>query len=109
MTPNLGPGACQAIEDAMVLARWLIEGGAISDALRRYERLRSERAAMVVRQGLGGAKSASFAQGTASCELFLRSSFFGFRSLGLAYAHKGLVGNKKLLVGLQTETPARRS
>jgi 2-polyprenyl-6-methoxyphenol hydroxylase-like FAD-dependent oxidoreductase len=50
MTPNLGQGACQAVEDAVVLARSLHEGGATADALRRYERLRSDRAAMVVRR-----------------------------------------------------------
>jgi 2-polyprenyl-6-methoxyphenol hydroxylase-like FAD-dependent oxidoreductase len=50
MTPNLGQGACQAIEDAVVLARCLHEGGASADALRRYERLRSDRVAMVVRR-----------------------------------------------------------
>jgi 2-polyprenyl-6-methoxyphenol hydroxylase-like FAD-dependent oxidoreductase len=50
MTPNLGQGACQAIEDAVVLARCLNEGGATADALRRYERLRSNRVAIVVRR-----------------------------------------------------------
>jgi FAD-dependent urate hydroxylase len=48
MTPNLGQGACQAIEDAVVLARCLDEGGAIAEGVRLYERLRSERTAMVV-------------------------------------------------------------
>jgi FAD-dependent urate hydroxylase len=50
MTPNLGQGACQAIEDAVVLARCVREGGTTVDALRRYERLRSGRVAMVVRR-----------------------------------------------------------
>ena len=50
MTPNLGQGACQAIEDAVVLARCLNEGDASADALRCYERLRSDRVAMVVRR-----------------------------------------------------------
>ncbi len=50
MTPNLGQGACQAIEDAVVLARCLNEGDATAEALRRYERLRSARVAMVVRR-----------------------------------------------------------
>jgi 2-polyprenyl-6-methoxyphenol hydroxylase-like FAD-dependent oxidoreductase len=50
MTPNLGQGACQAVEDAVVLARSLNEGGATADALRSYERLRSDRVAMVVRR-----------------------------------------------------------
>jgi 2-polyprenyl-6-methoxyphenol hydroxylase-like FAD-dependent oxidoreductase len=50
MTPNLGQGACQAIEDAVVLARCLGEGGATAESLRRYERLRSARVAMLVRR-----------------------------------------------------------
>jgi 2-polyprenyl-6-methoxyphenol hydroxylase-like FAD-dependent oxidoreductase len=50
MTPNLGQGACQAVEDAVVLARCLNEEGATAEALRRYERLRSARVAIVVRR-----------------------------------------------------------
>ena len=50
MTPDLGQGAAQAMEDAVVLARCLQESGPTADALRRYERLRSARAAMVVRR-----------------------------------------------------------
>ncbi len=50
MTPNLGQGACQAIEDAVVLARCLGEGGATAESLRSYERLRSARVAMLVRR-----------------------------------------------------------
>jgi 2-polyprenyl-6-methoxyphenol hydroxylase-like FAD-dependent oxidoreductase len=50
MTPNLGQGAGQAMEDAVVLARCLREGGATADSLRRYGRLRCDRAAMVVRR-----------------------------------------------------------
>jgi 2-polyprenyl-6-methoxyphenol hydroxylase-like FAD-dependent oxidoreductase len=50
MTPNLGQGACQAIEDVVVLTRCLDEGDDTAEALRRYERLRSARVAMVVRR-----------------------------------------------------------
>jgi 2-polyprenyl-6-methoxyphenol hydroxylase-like FAD-dependent oxidoreductase len=50
MTPDLGQGAAQATEDAVVLARCLGESGATADALRRYEHLRSARTAMVVRR-----------------------------------------------------------
>jgi len=50
MTPDLGQGAAQAMEDAVVLARCLRDSGPTSDALRGYERLRSARAAMVVRR-----------------------------------------------------------
>jgi 2-polyprenyl-6-methoxyphenol hydroxylase-like FAD-dependent oxidoreductase len=47
MTPNLGQGACQAIEDAVVLARCLAER-CDPAALRRYEARRRRRANQVV-------------------------------------------------------------
>lgn len=52
-TPNLGQGACLAVEDAVVLARCLggaVETGGIVPALRRYEGLRHRRAAGIVRR-----------------------------------------------------------
>jgi 2-polyprenyl-6-methoxyphenol hydroxylase-like FAD-dependent oxidoreductase len=52
-TPNLGQGACLAIEDAVVLARCLDGAGGtggIVPALRRYERLRHGRVADIVRR-----------------------------------------------------------
>jgi FAD-dependent urate hydroxylase len=50
MTPDLGQGACQAIEDAVVLARSLGERGDVAAACRLYEDRRKERTASVVRQ-----------------------------------------------------------
>jgi 2-polyprenyl-6-methoxyphenol hydroxylase-like FAD-dependent oxidoreductase len=49
MTPNLGQGACQAIEDAVVLADAVRESGSVAAALRSYEARRIERTAAVVR------------------------------------------------------------
>jgi 2-polyprenyl-6-methoxyphenol hydroxylase-like FAD-dependent oxidoreductase len=55
-TPNQGQGACQAIEDALALARCLDNESAvdtaesISIALRRYEALRRKRTGNVIRQ-----------------------------------------------------------
>lgn len=49
MTPDLGQGACQAIEDAVVLAACLSEGRDVSQALARYEAARLRRVRMVVR------------------------------------------------------------
>ena len=49
MTPNLGQGACQAIEDAMVLARRLASIPDAAAALRAYESDRMPRTGMVVR------------------------------------------------------------
>ena len=49
MTPDLGQGACQAVEDAVALARVLESEGRIEDALGRYEAERRRRTAPVVR------------------------------------------------------------
>src|SRR4029453_407888 len=37
MTPNLGQGACQAIEEALLLAHHLAGGPAVESPLRRYD------------------------------------------------------------------------
>ncbi len=50
MTPNLGQGACQALEDAAVLARCLAETSDMAEALRRYEGLRTARTASIVQR-----------------------------------------------------------
>jgi 2-polyprenyl-6-methoxyphenol hydroxylase-like FAD-dependent oxidoreductase len=46
-TPNLGQGACQAIEDAIVLADQLRRAGNTEGALRAYEKLRQRRTARI--------------------------------------------------------------
>ena len=48
-TPNLGQGACQALEDAVVLAHCLRSVRPIDAALREYERLRIPRTTNIVR------------------------------------------------------------
>jgi 2-polyprenyl-6-methoxyphenol hydroxylase-like FAD-dependent oxidoreductase len=48
-SPNLGQGACQALEDAVVLAHCLGEARPIEAALRTYERLRLSRTTQIVR------------------------------------------------------------
>jgi 2-polyprenyl-6-methoxyphenol hydroxylase-like FAD-dependent oxidoreductase len=48
MTPNLGQGACQAIEDAFVLGRELARGASLEQGLRSYEKARVKRANAVV-------------------------------------------------------------
>ena len=53
MTPNLGQGACLALEDAVTLATLLTEvtpGGPLEEALTRYDRLRRRRAARLLRR-----------------------------------------------------------
>ncbi len=50
MTPNLGQGACQAIEDAVVLADCIAATDDVKAALRNYEAKRRKRANQIVRQ-----------------------------------------------------------
>ena len=48
MTPNLGQGAAQALEDAVALAAAFVGADAQSEALRAYERRRIPRTTMIV-------------------------------------------------------------
>ncbi len=48
MTPNMGQGACQAIEDAAILARCLTAEMSFASALKAYEARRLKRANAVV-------------------------------------------------------------
>ena len=50
MTPNLGQGACQAIEDAVVLAECVRAENDVASALRIYERKRMSRTADIARR-----------------------------------------------------------
>ncbi len=55
-TPNLGQGACQAIEDAVFLADSLLRRPQIEPALRHYEQRRRRRTARVTRQSWQGGR-----------------------------------------------------
>ncbi len=48
-TPNLGQGACQAIEDAYVLGKLLQKGVSIENTFKEYERLRRKKAHRIVK------------------------------------------------------------
>jgi 2-polyprenyl-6-methoxyphenol hydroxylase-like FAD-dependent oxidoreductase len=48
-TPNLGQGACQALEDAVALADCLAREGVTAAGLRRYEEARRRRTERIVR------------------------------------------------------------
>lgn len=50
MTPNMGQGACQAIEDAVVLASCIVSNKSLSFALKEYEQRRVKRTAEIIRQ-----------------------------------------------------------
>ena len=45
MTPNIGQGGCQAMEDAWVLAQCIAAAGSVPEALAAYEQQRAERVA----------------------------------------------------------------
>lgn len=55
-TPNLGQGACQALEDAVVLAHCLRGVRPVEAALREYERLRIPRTTAIVRDSWQGGR-----------------------------------------------------
>lgn len=59
-TPNLGQGACQALEDAVVLAHCLSEISPVETALRQYERLRIPRTSAIVRKSWQAGKALQF-------------------------------------------------
>ena len=48
-TPNMGQGACQAIEDAVVLGQCIAQEPSIANALTNYEKRRLARTAKVIR------------------------------------------------------------
>ena len=48
MTPNLGQGACQAIEDGLELAACLANGPTVESALKNYEASRTRRTSSIV-------------------------------------------------------------
>ena len=58
MKPNLGQGAAQALEDAVVLGECLSRSGAVEPALRDYERQRERRTAAVVRSSRQAVRAA---------------------------------------------------
>ena len=73
MTPNLGQGGCQAIEDGVVLGECLAAPGSVEDALRAYESRRVKRAnALVVRSHQVG-RVAQWENGAAR---FVRDALF---------------------------------
>ncbi|WP_164021206.1 FAD-dependent monooxygenase [Pyxidicoccus trucidator] len=81
MTPNLGQGGCQAIEDAVVLAECLARGDAVDASLTAYESRRRERANQIVDRSWRLGKLAQLESPTGR---FLRDSLFRLVPSGLA-------------------------
>ena len=65
MTPNMGQGACQAIEDALALALALEAHADPSEGLRYYETTRRQRANWFVNQSWGVGRMAHSVKATA--------------------------------------------
>jgi 2-polyprenyl-6-methoxyphenol hydroxylase-like FAD-dependent oxidoreductase len=47
-TPNMGQGACQAVEDAYVIGKLFKQGKSVEDIFFQYERLRMKKAHFIV-------------------------------------------------------------
>jgi 2-polyprenyl-6-methoxyphenol hydroxylase-like FAD-dependent oxidoreductase len=60
-TPGVGQGAAQAIEDAVVLAERLADGGDLATALGEYEQIRRPRAEAVLKMSRRADKAAQLA------------------------------------------------
>src|SRR5882724_9308040 len=56
MLPNAGQGACQAFEDAYILARWLEAGGNPAEAFANFRRIRIPRVHGVQRLSISNAR-----------------------------------------------------
>ena len=95
MTPNLGQGACQAIEDAVVLARCLRDGTNPAAGLRMYERERFERTNAIVQQsrqiGQVGQWSHALACRVRDALMRLTPSTAQMRQLGVDFELSGVI------------------
>jgi 2-polyprenyl-6-methoxyphenol hydroxylase-like FAD-dependent oxidoreductase len=72
MTPNLGQGACQAIEDAVALGQAFSETADVARALRLYEQARIQRANRIV---VLSRRVGQLAQWDSSVAIGLRNAF----------------------------------
>lgn len=73
MTPNLGQGGCQAIEDAVVLANELAHASTLEQGLRQYEQKRHPRTKKFVTQSR---MFTSIAHGQYAWSRLVRSTLF---------------------------------
>src|SRR5246127_4109417 len=68
MLPNAGQGACQAFEDAYILARWLAVESDPLEAFRNFKRVRIPRVHAVQRQSFANARFKHMRDSTAQKE-----------------------------------------
>jgi 2-polyprenyl-6-methoxyphenol hydroxylase-like FAD-dependent oxidoreductase len=76
MSPNLGQGACSALEDACVLAEELSRAASIPEGLRRYENARRLRVSSIglASRALGWVIQRETPLATACRDLWLRAT-----------------------------------
>jgi len=98
-TPNLGQGACQAIEDSVVIAACLRTPGRVEPGLLEYERRRMPRALQISRRSRNFGIVAQL-ENPAAC--WLRDSIMRMVPNGAA------LRQMKSLVGVGILTPAER-
>lgn len=72
-TPNMGQGACQAIEDAAVLYDELLKGGELTGIFRRFEKRRLSRTHFITNQS---ARIGQLAQATHPLMIRVRNALF---------------------------------
>jgi 2-polyprenyl-6-methoxyphenol hydroxylase-like FAD-dependent oxidoreductase len=99
-TPNLGQGACQAIEDAVVIAACLKTSGSVEAGLAEYERRRMPRVAQIA---LRSRNVGVVAQLENPVQCWLRDSMM--RRSGNGAALRGM----KSLLGVEILTPTERA
>jgi 2-polyprenyl-6-methoxyphenol hydroxylase-like FAD-dependent oxidoreductase len=88
MTPNLGQGACQAIEDALELAACVAEGTGLEMGLEKYEKRRIARTSPVI---LASRRLGRIAQ--IEDPLLCRLRDLALRLIPIGVTHRSLAGS----------------
>lgn len=99
-TPNLGQGACQAIEDSVVIAASLKTAGGVEPGLQEYERRRMPRVSQISLRSRNMGVVAQL-ENPAAC--WLRDSLVRIAPNGAA------LRQMKSLLGVEILTPAEQS
>ncbi len=93
MTPNLGQGACQALEDAVVLSACLDPTTEVATALRQYEVQRMRRTTAIVREsrliGAVGQWSNTWLCGFRNAAVRVTPHWMAMRQFGWLLAEQG--------------------
>lgn len=72
-TPNMGQGACQAVEDAYVIGRLFAQGKSVEEVFAQYEKLRMKKAHFIVNASWKVGKVAHFEN---SIAIWFRNTLF---------------------------------